>query len=366
MKKNLFVCVEEFINYTSSKKTLATAEIYGEVLKKFSNFVGDDTLPEEITIREVNEDFLNYLRDNYPLKNNSIAQHLRITRYFFEYLKNKRVKVLNPKEIIDSKLFQDLQKSENRFKAEFLDESEALILLNYWKNSEDRNNPRGLRNQLIMQILFETGINVKELANLERNDVDLKKGLINIKYKNAKKKYKNRKLEIGPETIYFIKQYFERREDRNQSLIVAFGIFDPYIVVAWPMTSRSIQRMIKKTADELDLEKQVSPMIFRNNFIKKLIRKNYSTKEINRLLGCSPDYVAQMKYSEIVKKEIGIDRYLRQEDIAQKYHIPTKIIKKWREEKLLPFIFYRHRIYIDPELPILKQKVKELNTKHSS
>ena len=297
-----------------------------------------------IHISEKMNNFRNYLTNQIQLSEISSFYALQHLRYFLEYLKAKGLSYLNVDELIDKKLINNLRPNSRQYKGDFIDEDEAKKILDYWKNSSDANNPRGIRNQLIMDLLWETGMTVSELAMLTVDDIDWKNGTLSLEYKDLKKKHKSRIIKLGSDSVVLLKRYFDVREDDCQALIVAFHSWNPYVVQAWPLTSRSIQRLIHNTATDLKISKKISPSVFRSSYYVKLLNEGLSLSQLNKKLGISGTSRQYRKYKDILKVP---DNLVMLKNIAKEKKLTLEEIKKLLKSKSIPIVNFRHTLYID-------------------
>ncbi|NUM25626.1 MAG: site-specific integrase [Candidatus Buchananbacteria bacterium] len=265
-------------------------------LKKFYQFIGDIEV-KKISDEMINKEFISHLRELQGLSLSTAMMTLQHLRYFFQYLENINIESLNSDKIIDKKINNTILKEHRTsYHRDFLEDEELEALLNYWRNSEHGVNPRMMRNQLIIQILADTGMTVHEMTLLFRDNVDLKKGTINIQYKNSKYYYKNRELDLPRATLGLLEKYFDLRKDRCQCLVVAFKPQNEFIVEAWPLTERSIQRIVVDTLKNVGINKKITPSVFRNTKFLDLYKREVRVSEIKRLMGINPSSTSYFRY----------------------------------------------------------------------
>ncbi|MBP5408390.1 MAG: site-specific integrase, partial [Bacilli bacterium] len=119
--------------------------------------------------------YINYLYDsNYS--NKTISRNISALRSLFKYLKSYEYIDNNPMLLISNpKLPKSLPKCLN------FEETEKLL------NAFD-NSIIGIRNSLILEILYSTGIRVSELINIKYNDLSLSSKTIKILGKGNKER----------------------------------------------------------------------------------------------------------------------------------------------------------------------------------
>ncbi|MCV5126830.1 tyrosine-type recombinase/integrase, partial [Escherichia coli] len=93
---------------------------------------------------------------------------LSAVKNFFRWLLKRHVILYSPAEMLT------LPKEEKRLPAQVFSEDETRQVL----QSLDINTPVGLRNRVILEVLWSTGIRRMELANLMLWDVDTRRGVV--------------------------------------------------------------------------------------------------------------------------------------------------------------------------------------------
>lgn len=283
--KYLSDLIEQYIRSLRFDKSKSTIEGYERSLLVFLKFAGD-IRPSRITKQLINVKFVDYLVDEEKTLNyiSVILQHVRL---FLSYLRKIQIKTVGPKEIKDRDIKKSIGAYSNRYKGNLVGEREINMLANYWNNSDIKNLPRGIRNQVLIEILYNTGVTVTELTQIMREDIDLEKKLLRINFYKNKFKYKNRDIPINNSVVYWIKRYFDIREDKCQCLIVRFKAFKDYIVQAWPLTTKSMEDIVRETAENVGIAKNITPMVFRNSLIFKKIKQGKTMNYINFFFGYS-------------------------------------------------------------------------------
>lgn len=163
-----------------------------------------------------------------------------------------------------------------------IEDTEALAaILNMPKNTQ-----KGLRDKVLMSILYDSGIRVQELVSLELQDVSLDTGEMYLHIHG--KGNKERKVYLCGKTAALVRQYVkEFHPDRNK------GVPFIYTVVKGKqdrMSIRNIQKLIKKYADKVktdyaDLPNSVSPHTFRRTRGTNLYRDGVELPVVSLLLG---------------------------------------------------------------------------------
>jgi integrase/recombinase XerD len=146
-----------------------------------------------------------------------------------------------------------------QYKREPLHPDEANRLSNACETHDER---------LVIWTLLDTGLRVSELAGLTRNDLDWQNHRISVRGKGGP--YGSRsKRRIIP------------LSSRVRSLLE--GHLSLHETVG--MTSRTIQRIVKRVASRAAISRPVTPHVLRHTFSVTAIQKNISLPALQRLLG---------------------------------------------------------------------------------
>ena len=155
--------LEYYLEYLEYQKHYSpyTVDNYREDLEEFFAYLDREGLSylklEYSDIRL----YLMYLKDERKLKASSIDRHLSSLRGYYQYLeKENKVK---------SNVFSFIRgPKKDKILPHYFEynEIEELFSIN------DMNNPLGVRNQLILELLYGTGVRVSELVNIKINDIN--------------------------------------------------------------------------------------------------------------------------------------------------------------------------------------------------
>jgi integrase/recombinase XerC len=211
----------------------------------------------------------------------SVARKISSCRAFFRYLLRERKIKLNPFEnILTPKLGKRLPS--------FLYPEEVIRLLNA-VNLKHKNGPRDLA---VIELIYSSGMRVGEVAKLRTENVELESGEVLVQGKGDKE----RVVLIGSHAIDAIKKYLAKRgKGPERSFFLGRA--------GTRLTSRSIERMIRKYAKKAGLEKRVTPHTLRHSFATHLLGGGADLKVVQELLGHSSLSTTQI-YTHITKEKL--------------------------------------------------------------
>ncbi len=278
---------KEFLEHLEIEKgrSLKTVENYDRYLKRFLNFAGVSD-PKGVTedlvrkyrlwlnrFKDANEDELKKATQNY---------YIIALRSFLKYLSKRNIESLDAEKI-------ELAKLPAR-ELDLLDISDLERLLSAPTSAKaSAGKPENLRDKAILEMFFSTGLRVSELANLKKDHVDLKKNEFSVRGKGEK----IRVVFLSDRAKSAVKKYLEKE---NIGLATSELLF--------PVTPRSIQRMIKKCAIKAGITKKVTPHILRHAFATDLLQNGADLRSVQALLGHANISTTQI-YTHFTDKQLG-------------------------------------------------------------
>jgi len=178
--------------------------------------------------------------------------------------------------------------------ATFVPQSEAAHLFSHANARSDKANYFYWRDFIMIALLYATGIRREELANIKLGDLDLKAGLITVTGKGNKV----RLVPIGERTLDDLRKYLMLRDE----FLAVKGKTSPSPSAlllnkfAWPLTVRSIDRLVKKYGRGEGLN--LTPHMLRHSFATHLLENGADLKLIKEILGHSSLSTTQ-KYTHV-------------------------------------------------------------------
>jgi integrase/recombinase XerC len=135
-----------------------------------------------------------------------------------------------------------------------------------------------IRDLLILEILYGTGIRVSELAGLKDGEVDIQKGQIKV----IGKRMKERIVPVNEGLSGLIKDY---REARKKEFPEFSGIFLLVTDQGKPVYPRMIYRVVNSLLSAGDINGRKSPHVLRHTYATHLLNHGAELNAIKELLG---------------------------------------------------------------------------------
>jgi integrase/recombinase XerC len=262
--KNYMLYLKNERNY--SKLTL---ENYLFDLNKYKDYLDTNKINYLNISKDNIRNFLKYL-DQIKLKNSSISRMLSSLRSFYSYLLIQDKIKYNPYKLIRN------PKLEKKLPV-FLSYEEFMELLEKIKNDDDLS----IRNKLILEMLYSSGLRVSELTSIKIKDIDMKEKSIRVLGKGNKER-------IVYFSDYALDALNEYLDGPRQELLN--GKSSDYLYInrlGNKLTRSGVEFIIKKIVEQTSLKYNISPHVLRHTFATHLLESGADLRSVQTLLGHS-------------------------------------------------------------------------------
>lgn len=279
--------IKDFIKYLSNEKRYPETTItsYQKDLDNYSKFIKN----KNINYKSINKDeirsYLKYL-DELKYSKTTISRILSTLRHFYQYLMINKVVSVNMFKLIknpkkDKKLPNFLQS----------DELQKIF------DSIDIETPLGIRNRLIVELLYASGLRVSELASLTIDNINIHTKEIRVLGKGSKERI----VFFGDYAKKYLELYLEQSrpilQDKNKTKILLLNNNGD------PLSTRGIQMIIDNVVRDASLKHNISPHVLRHTFATDLLNNGADLKSVQELLGHSSLSTTQI-YTHITNERL--------------------------------------------------------------
>jgi integrase/recombinase XerD len=260
-----------FLDYLRSECHLAenTVAAYQRDIRRFRQWLsGTDRRIPNLTIRELS-DFVGWLHGQ-DLAPASIARHIVALRMFFRYLQLEGVLQHNLAELLGSqKLWQRVP------------EVLSPAMVQRFLEAPRTFDPFWRRDRAMLELLYATGCRASELSNLRLRDVHLAEGYCMCHGKGNKQ----RLTPLGRAAREAVQDYL----DHGRPALVKAQAEPP----EWLLLSRrgrrlrreAIWELVKKYAVRAGLPPTISPHTMRHSFATHLLAGGADLRQVQEMLG---------------------------------------------------------------------------------
>lgn len=254
--------VNFFLDHLSIERRLSSHTItsYSTDLEQFTAFIAPAGLSQvqALTIRK----WLISLSDD-SIQNRSINRKLATLRTFYKYL-------LRTGKIEENPMTSIRMVKTTKKIPQFVRESEMENLVD---NRKIATNFSEARDELILFLLYGTGIRLAELISLQNNQVNLAAKTIRV----IGKRNKERMIPIPGLLVDLIATYRSFCTIEHAHLLLTDK--------GEPLYPMFVQRLVKKNLGEYSQLEKLSPHVLRHTYATHLLNKGADLNAIKELLG---------------------------------------------------------------------------------
>lgn len=275
----------EFLVYLEKNKRRSrrTVRNYGLYLRRFSDWLLKRGIenPRDLTKKVIDEysawlkNFYALLRRTY-LKDNSRRCHLIAVRMFLRFLIRTGRLVFDYQSV----KLPRLSRAGSNLRRDDLEKVLNASL------AAKQSRFLAMRDAAILELLHGTGLKVSEISGLRKDDLNLRRNLIQVRGK-----YGRREAAITNQARHWLEQYLAARKDKAEFVFIGHDrtFFERRRRDIKGLTPRSIERIVKKHSGIAQLDEKITPESFRKNFVAGLMKKGESAENIKKRLGFVSD-----------------------------------------------------------------------------
>lgn len=296
----------QFLEHLEIEKgrSVKTIDNYDRYLSRFMTYSAIKT-PDDITEQGIREYRLwlnrqpgtKTSRGHDSMKRRTQNYYLIALRAFLKFLRKRGIESMSPERI-------ELAKVPER-SLDLITTAELNRLL----NAPDLTTPQGLRDKAILELLFSTGLRVSELCSLSQDDIDMTREEFSVRGKGEKV----RVVFLSDEAKDAVKCYIKARKDMDDALFVQYGknIKNVKGSQSLRLTSRSVERLVKRYAIKAGITRKVTPHVIRHSFATDLLQNGADLRSVQALLGHANIATTQI-YTHVTDKHLH--------DVHKRFH----------------------------------------------
>lgn len=293
---SLDMLVDQYLNYLQVEKGLAekTIDAYSRDL---AAYLESFKRSESQTVAETDTSII--LRHLISLRKKGLgatsrARHLVTIRGFYRFLVQEKVLKSDPAKLVD------LPRGGLKL-PDVLSPDDVDRLL----EAPDTDNPKGVRDSAMLELLYAAGLRVSELVNLRVQDVNLEAGFVRVFGKGSKERI----VPIGRYAKVKIETYL-----KEIRLLLLKNYTSPHLFVARagrPMSRQGFWKRLRQYATKAGIKKKVTPHSLRHSFASHLLEGGADLRAVQVMLG-HVDISTTQIYTHVARERL--------KNIHQQYH----------------------------------------------
>lgn len=292
MEKNICFnnLLEEYLSFCEKRKNLdkKTIKSYRIDLRQYSEFVESNNSDwvEKCSV----EKYIDQLHTKYKPK--SVKRKIASLKAFFHYLELEDIIEINP-----------FHRIQIKYKEPFIlpktipiNTIEALINYayeQYKKATSAYSQKVALRNILILELLFATGMRISELCSIKNEQINFSDYTIKIYGKGSKE----RLIQICNDNVQrLIDKYIIAVKSANNEYFFINRLLNR-------ISEQSVRYMINDYAKNAQISQHITPHMFRHSFATLLLEEDVDIRYIQQMLGHSSITTTQIYTHTSISKQ---------------------------------------------------------------
>ncbi len=257
-----------FKQYLVSEKRFSshTVEAYLNDIKQYLNFCKENSVDLLTTNHKIIRNWIvSMLKSEYSTR--SVNRKISSVKTYYKYLKRSELIKIDPSQKIN------LVKNDKKL-PQFVESENMDFLLD---EVEFPDNYEGFRDNLIINLLYYTGMRRAELINLRTSDIDIAEKKIKV----LGKRNKERIIPLTKKLLYIYNVYIEKRNK-------LYASSEDYVFLTKKgkkLYPKSVYYTVNKYLSLVTKIDKRSPHILRHSFATHLLNNGADINAVKELLG---------------------------------------------------------------------------------
>jgi integrase/recombinase XerC len=289
--------IERYVNYLRYERDASphTVRNYRSDLLQFRDYLAEGRATAAVDVRSVDalriRGFLSILFEKQE-KKSSIARKLSAVRAFFKFLRREGVLAENPSTLVSTP-------KQDKTLPRIMTEEEMNTFLDSVAEATKTGEPAMRRDRALLEMLYASGLRVSELVGLDLRSVNFGDCMVLVRGKGRKERI----VPFGSKAKQALEDYLpvrqrilqERKKSGQHALFLN--------VWGERLTTRSVDRLVKKYVRHYGPAVKVSPHSLRHAFASHLLTEGADLRAIQEMLGHASLSTTQ-KYTQVSIKQL--------------------------------------------------------------
>jgi integrase/recombinase XerC len=289
--------IERYVNYLQYERNASphTVRNYRSDLLQFRDYLAEGRATAAVDVRSIDalriRGFLSILFERQE-KKSSIARKLSAVRAFFKFLRREGVLAENPSTLVSTP-------KQDKTLPRIMTEEEMNTFLNAVAEAAKTGEPAMRRDRAMLELLYASGLRVSELVGLDLRSMNFGDCMVLVRGKGRKERI----VPFGSKAKQALEDYLpvrqrilqERKKSGQQALFLN--------VWGERLTTRSVDRLVKKYVLQFGPAVKVSPHSLRHAFASHLLTEGADLRAIQEMLGHASLSTTQ-KYTQVSIKQL--------------------------------------------------------------
>lgn len=212
--------------------------------------------------KDVIREYLKYL-GNLGYKSSSVNRILSSLYKYYDYLELLKV--------IDNNPFKSIKRPKKEKKLpNFINNNDYEVLID---KTLERRDTIGLRNALLIELLYSSGIRISEAINIKLKDINRDDKSIRILGKGNKMRI----VYFGDYAKEYLDSYLTLRNSNSEYLFLNKNNM--------PLTRRGAEYIVSLLVKSSLLKKKITPHTFRHSYATEMLNNGADIRSVQELLG---------------------------------------------------------------------------------
>ncbi|MDD6848316.1 MAG: tyrosine-type recombinase/integrase [Oscillospiraceae bacterium] len=286
---------QKYLQFCTQRKNLdsKTIKSYSIDLRQFTEFISENNL-FWISKSSI-ENYIDSLHNT--LKPKSVKRKIASLKAFFHYLEIEEIIEINPFHKIQIK-YKEPFILPKTIPLKTIEKIMNYAYLERKRQTSSYGRKVALRNTLILELLFATGMRISELCSLTNAQIDFNDYIIKIYGKGSKE----RLIQICNKNVQNLLDEYRREFDFELKNYNYFFINR----LCNRLSEQSVRNMINSYSKSAGVSIHITPHMFRHSFATLLLEEDVDIRYIQQMLGHSSITTTQIYTHTSINKQKNI------------------------------------------------------------